>query len=657
MATNDRYQAQRIAAGLEPIATEAHDLAERLGLSPYDVNYWIVDYDEMNELVAYGGFQRRYPHWRWGMQYDRQRKQRRYVGGKAFELVNNDDPAHAFLQESNSLADQKAVITHVAAHADFFNRNQWFADDPDAAAMLDRHADRIADYMRDPDIGRDAVERWIDHVACIEDTIVQHRDPEAAAALATEGTADDDAGTDLSLDDFDVSEDVAREVFDDEWLDRQRADDGPADPVGDVLAYLAAHGMAYDAEEGRAVEMKDWQRDVIEMLRAEAYYFAPQRQTKVMNEGWASYWESAMMGEVGFASADEIVEYADHLARVLGSPGLNPYALGKELWEYVENTANRREVATCLLRIDGVTPETFHETIDFDAVQEQLAPPAALDAPAAHLDELAARTDGTVDHDAVERAQAGDLDAASTPWKLLTYEGLARRHYSLVKPQYRGFLRRIPRSRLEEHYRYLADIDRYETIAAALADVDYSVGWDRMREIRESHNDVEFIDAFLTDEFVADNNYFTYEFSHAAGEYRVASTDADDVRKKLLLQFTNLGKPTVEVLDGNYANRNELLLAHRYNGIGLDEGQAKRTLERVFQLWGRPVNLATIRKEVDERAVEVARRRGHEPTPDERGLRLRYDGGEFEEHDLASDLRERISADDIDYDTKPDDWL
>ena len=72
---DDRFRKQRIADELEAPVREASNLAERLGLTPYPVNYWVVDYDEMNELIAYGGFQQRYPHWRWGMQYDRQQKQ------------------------------------------------------------------------------------------------------------------------------------------------------------------------------------------------------------------------------------------------------------------------------------------------------------------------------------------------------------------------------------------------------------------------------------------------------------------------------------------------------------------------------------------------------------------------------------------------------
>ncbi|MDS0299147.1 SpoVR family protein [Halogeometricum sp. S1BR25-6] len=662
-----RHIAQKAAEQLEEPVREAGNLARKLGLDPYPVNYWVVDYEDMNQLIAYGGFQRRYPHWRWGMSYDRQQKQDQFGMGKAFEIVNNDNPSHAFLQESNSLADQKAVITHVEAHADFFANNEWFGmfsgeSDLDAAAMLERHAETIQGYMDDPEIDREDVERFIDAVLCLEDNIDQHRTITDAAG-GRERVQPEDLRT--RLDDMDISEDVRRQVFKEEWLDELAEAEAEAArldaPRRDVLAYLREHGTYYDEEEGKAVEMEEWQKDVLDVLRTESYYFAAQKMTKVMNEGWAAYWESLMMGEERFAGTDEFLTYADHQARVLGSPGLNPYKLGKELWEYIENTTNRREVADKLLRVKGVSWRNFHDAIDFEEVQELLAPDPAIDGVRSDTLDLLAELDEDdprVDWETLDRALSGeDVDVDAYPWKVLTYEGLAERHFSLVKPQNRGFLRRVRRSELERLSRYMFDDEVYDTVAEAVADVDYSVGWDRMREIRESHNDVTFLDAFLTQEFVTDNHYFTYEFTQSTGEYRVASVDYEDVKKKLLLQFTNFGKPTIVVFDGNFENRGELLLAHQYNGIMLDVNQARGVLERIYDLWGRPVNIATIVKEYDDHDVEVARRRNREPTPVEVGKRIRYDGEEFETFDLESDIEERIQATDVDYDTKPEEWL
>ncbi len=663
MNANDRIRKQRIAETLEGAARGANELARKFGLDPYDVNYWIVDHDEMNELIAYGGFQRRYPHWRWGMSYDRQRKQRQFLGGKAFEIVNNDDPSNAFLQESNHLADQKAVITHVEAHTDFFKNNEWFrmfGTSPDAAAMLERHAETIEEYMNDPEVSREDVEEWIDHVLCLEDNIDQHRRFSAAGEWRNEPPKPDDI--DEQLGELDLSEEIKREVFDEAWLESM-TDDGdgptfPAEPEQDLLAFLAAHGKAYDDKSGRATDYEEWQREIIEILRKEAYYFAPQKMTKVMNEGWASYFESKMMADENFAGADEFVSYADHMAQVLGSPGLNPYKLGFELWQYIENRRNRREVIEHLLRVDGVTWRNFEETVDLDAVLSALEPSPIVEDPVGHLRALDP-SDPRIDADTLARVREGeeDLDVTANPWKLLTYEGMAERHYSLPKRGNRGFLKRVSRSELERTARYLFETDRYGSIEAAIDDVDRTAGWERMFEIRESHNDVTFLDAFLTDEFVEENNYFTYEYTHTTGDFRVTSTDGADVKKKLMLQFTNFGKPKIAVQDGNFRNRNELLLAHQYNGVALDLQEAKATLERVFELWGRPVALKTIVKELDGKEVEVARRRDREPTPTERGKLIRFDGSAFETEDLSEEEIEGIEATGLDYDTKPDEWL
>jgi len=674
---DNRLDAKREAATLDEPAKEARNLAERLGLDPYPVRYWVVDHDEMNELIAYGGFQQRYPHWRWGMNYERQRKKDRHGLGKAFEIVNNDDPSHAFLQESNTMADQKAVITHVEAHADFFANNGWFGlyadrgeDGPNAAARLGRNAERLAEIGRRADVDRDAVERLIDAVSALEDTIDQHSPVNAARDDdAIEQPADDDetrAKLQAQIDELDLSAEVQSDVFDDEWLDSQDGDAEPDEPRPDVLAFLRDHGKRYDTETGKAVDREPWETTVIDAIREEAYYFAGQKVTKVMNEGWATYWESVMMGGEGFAGPDEFLTYADHMARVLGSPGLNPYKLGFELWTHVELQAARNDVVDKLLRVDGVTPKNFHSRIDLDEVIDRLRPhPAIEGAGPAMLDELAelaADGDARVDAEMVDRALSardgdGGPDIEQYPWKLLTYEGLAERHYVLSRPHHRTALRNLSRSTLEERFRYMFDVDRYETVTAALDAVDRTAGWERMYEVRASHNDVTFIDAFLTDEFVRERNYFTYEYSNATEEFRVASTDADAVKRKLLLQFTNFGKPTIVVLDGNFKNRGELLLGHQYNGVALDEQQATETLKRVFELWGRPVNLATIRTEYDETALRRAQRQNREPDGTEVGVRLQYDGGAVTEHDLAADIKSQLEADAVDYDTKPDDWL
>ena len=662
---------QNEADKLEEAAEEARDLSHRMGLDPYPVKYWIVDHDEMDKLIAYDGFQRRYPHWRWGMKYDRQKKESMIGAGKAFEIVNNDDPSNAFLQVSNTLSDQKAVITHVEAHADFFANNEWFNmftdGDLDATSMLARHADTIEEYISDPDIDREEVERWIDAVNTIIDTIDQH----TPFAGADEDLSEEDlVGVEDAIDSLDITDEVRNQIFNDEWVEEQKDEEEAAhyeDPEEDVLMYLIEHGKQFDESSGRAVEMEDWQLNILEMLRKEAYYFAGQKMTKICNEGWASYWESMMMSEENFASNDEFVLYADHMSKVLGSGGLNPYKLGHELWQYVENVANRNEVIDKLLRIEGVTWRNIKDQVDIDRVMELLEPDERIDSITPDsLDDLEAMLpDPRIDEETLQAAQDGEVDVKKYPWKVLTYKGLAERHYSLVKRRHCNFLREISKSQLEERARYIIDRDRFDSAEEAVEAVEKTAGWDKLHMSRASHNDISLIDEYLTEEFVKKNNYFTYEYSHDTGDYRATSTQVEDVRKKLLLQFTNFGKPTIKAYDKNFNNSGELLLGHQFNGVQLDVDKAESVLKYCFEIWGRPVNLCTFIKDVassrgsqsTSSASPIINKDINEPETAISPERIRYDGKEFEYHPLSPKLANLMDADEVDYNTKPDDWL
>ncbi|MGB8329212.1 MAG: SpoVR family protein, partial [Polyangiales bacterium] len=94
--------------------------ARDAGLDIFPTVFEVLSYDQMNEIAAYGGFPTRYPHWRWGMEYERLSKSHEYGLSKIYELVINNNPAIAYLLEGNSLVDQKLVMAHVYAHVDFF---------------------------------------------------------------------------------------------------------------------------------------------------------------------------------------------------------------------------------------------------------------------------------------------------------------------------------------------------------------------------------------------------------------------------------------------------------------------------------------------------------------------------------------------------------
>lgn len=612
MTREIEHKKQETADELEEHRDEIQEKVEELGLKPRDVQYWINHNDEVNQLAAYGGFQERYPHWRWGMKYDKQQKQGEYTGGKIFEMVINNEPCHAYLQMSNDLVDQKAVIAHVEAHSDFFANNQWFQDSPNAVDMLARHAKKIESYMRDPEIDREEVERWIDHILCLEDNIDQYSDYVFRQNIDV--SSDDEDANEVDLSNLGISEKVQNEVFDvDSENDGQEYPHPTDNTTKDILGFLISEGKQFDEHREMAVDYEDWQLDILDMLREEAYYFAPQKMTKTINEGHAAYWESMVMTDENFADVDEIIDYADQHSRVIQSRQFNPYRLGKFLWEYVENSVNRREVIDKILRVEGITPDNFHREVDFDYVHEELTHPESDDP--------------------------------------------AKRNYSLSRLHNKGFIRNIDLEELRKLNRYIIDTEAYESVSEALDDVDYSRGWEHMRQVRETHNDVMFIDEFMTQEFVDSENYFAYEYRVADEVNEVASRDVEDVKKKLLLNFTNFGKPTVEVADGNYNNSGELLLIHRYNGIVMDMEKTKDVMERLFNLWGRPVNLVTIGKYVSDEELDHAYSERVQPEPVEKFARIRYDGDEFEQHEVEDEeMKEAVQADEIDYKVTPEEW-
>jgi stage V sporulation protein R len=120
------------------------------------------------------------------------------------------------------------------------------------------------------------------------------------------------------------------------------------------------------------------------------------------------------------------------------------------------------------------------------------------------------------------------------------------------------------------------------------------LGRQKIFEVRRVHNDITFIDTFLTPEFCARHKMFSFGFQEQTGNYVIESREFDKIKKRLLFSLTNFGKPWIYVVDGNYRNRGELLLRHEFNGIDLKLDRAADTLANIQYVWGRPVHLQTV---------------------------------------------------------------
>ena len=150
------------------LETEAH--ARDYGLDFYDTIFEVLDYDELSEIAALGGFPNRYPHWRFGMEYQQLAKGYRYGLQKIYEMVINNDPCYAYLLRCNQMVDQKLVMAHVYGHNDFFKNNIWFSQTN--RKMMDEmanHGNRIRSYMER--YGEETVENFIDSCLSLENLI------------------------------------------------------------------------------------------------------------------------------------------------------------------------------------------------------------------------------------------------------------------------------------------------------------------------------------------------------------------------------------------------------------------------------------------------------------------------------------------------------
>src|SRR6201991_945335 len=115
-----------LPANLAAIQERIEGFARDYGLDFYPTIFELIDADQLNAVAAYGGFPNRYPHWRFGMEYEQLSKGYEYGLSKIYEMVINNNPSYAYLLESNMDADQKLVMAHVYGHVDFFKNNFSF---------------------------------------------------------------------------------------------------------------------------------------------------------------------------------------------------------------------------------------------------------------------------------------------------------------------------------------------------------------------------------------------------------------------------------------------------------------------------------------------------------------------------------------------------
>jgi stage V sporulation protein R len=316
--------------------------AAEYGLDTYANQIEIITSEQMLDAYASSGLPIGYPHWSYGKEFIRnEQAYRAGMQGLAYEIVINSDPCIAYLMEENTMPTQALVIAHAChGHNSFFKGNQLFRQWTEADGILDYLVFARRYVMEcEERHGDAAVEEVLDAChALMPHGVDRYRRP-APATLKAEAAR--------------LSEREAHRerTFDDLWrtlpapatrADPRAAPLFPADPQENILYFIEKHSP----------RLEPWQRELVRIVRKLAQYFYPQGQTKVMNEGWATFWHYTLINrlhEKRMVDDGFMLDFLKNHTNVILQPGfdsphyggLNPYALGFALFSDLRRICER----------------------------------------------------------------------------------------------------------------------------------------------------------------------------------------------------------------------------------------------------------------------------------------------------------------------------
>lgn len=290
---------------------------EEFGLECYPQEFEICDHNQMLAAMAYHGMPAHYPHWSYGKSFERQKTLYDHgVSGLPYEMVINSSPSIAYLMRENSLCLQVLTMAHVYGHNDFFRNNFTFrhTDAERVVGAFKARADRIRDYVEDPSIGVDRVEEILDAAHAVSMQMRRNFGVRKLTAAEQRNRAYEAASP---------RRDPWRNIHPAEEADEPDFGRIPIEPEPDLLLFIRDYNP----------KLEDWQRDILTIVYEEAAYFIPQIETKVMNEGWATYWHHRIMNSLDLPQDIHMEFLVRHNQVVRPIPGdINPYHIGFRMW-------------------------------------------------------------------------------------------------------------------------------------------------------------------------------------------------------------------------------------------------------------------------------------------------------------------------------------
>ena len=321
---------------IERFDAEIGRIAEGYGLDTYPNQIEVIRSDQMIDAYASVGMPLGYNHWSFGKQFVA--VEERYKAGAmglAYEIVINSNPCISYLMEENTMTMQALVIAHACyGHNSFFKNNYLFRTWTDADAIIDYLLFAKSYIARcEQQHGVAAVEKILDSChALMNYGVDRFKRPYPISA-------EEERRRQREREEY-----VQRNV-NDLWRTLPKAADEhqrevshfPAEPQENLLYFIEKH----------APLLEPWQREIVRIVRKIAQYFYPQRQTQVMNEGWATFWHYTLLNDLydaGRVTDGFMMEFLASHTSVVAQPdfddqrygGLNPYALGFAMYSDIK---------------------------------------------------------------------------------------------------------------------------------------------------------------------------------------------------------------------------------------------------------------------------------------------------------------------------------
>ena len=308
-------------------------MAKDHGLDWFELAYETCDYYEMIGTMAYHGMPSHYGHWSFGKSFERSHMMYNTgMQGLPYELIINSNPSLAYLMEENPMYLQVLIMAHCIGHSDFFKNNATFKHThPENIILRMRNAKRYVESLtEDPSIGVDKVEAILDSAHALSLNMPQRYEPYVSQKEQKKQ----------------LVRDIKSGMYNNKIITPD-PEQIPVKPEKNILAFLAE----------MSPNLEDWQRELILIVEEEAHYFMPQIRTKIMNEGWASYWHYRLMHELELDSDMHIPFLKTHNEVVRPHPGsINPYHLGFHMFRKIEERHGLKE---CFIARESLNDESF----------------------------------------------------------------------------------------------------------------------------------------------------------------------------------------------------------------------------------------------------------------------------------------------------------